>query len=128
MAVTLSFVHLNFCCLIEKITKGKKPPCELIGTNLWVDRFCGSTLKLPCKFSQADQHQRQLVGELGGGGGGARWGSTLRLFGHECPMSPKNSKLLPLHVQVQFCYPSYSVTCVLQMPKKKPALCKCDLA
>ena len=40
---------LHICFLIEKITKGKKTPCELVGTNLLVDRFFGSTLKMLAK-------------------------------------------------------------------------------
>jgi len=38
---------LHFCFLIEKITKGKKPLCELVGAHIygWTD-LGGSTLKM----------------------------------------------------------------------------------
>ena len=45
---TVFYLHFSF--LIEKIARGKKEtPCELVGTPLWVDRFFGSTLKVPSK-------------------------------------------------------------------------------
>ena len=37
--------------IIEKVTRGKKPPCELVGAHLWIViyGFFGSTLKMPAK-------------------------------------------------------------------------------
>ena len=51
----ISLIHFfpvfcfHICFLIEKITKGKKTPCELVGTHLVVDRYFGSTLKMLAK-------------------------------------------------------------------------------